>query len=103
MNGLIGFNDNFLKIKKNDTYEPRGASFIMKNTGNSEVTLNDGWVLQPCETYGLLNNFPNAVANGSYRVKFGSVNVKGDGMPLKNQLSIAEVHFTKILNSEYAQ
>ncbi len=102
MKGIIGFSDNFLKIKKDALYEPRGAAFLMKNTGNTDILLNDIWLLKPCETYGLLNQLPHAVNNGLYRVKMGVVNVLNDE-PVKAELVIAEVHYTDIDLAEYAK
>ncbi len=100
---LIGFNDHFLKMVKNDTYEPRSAAFLIKNSGNTDVWLNDIWKLKPCETYGLLNQLPEAITNGSYRVKFGSTNVSGVAGAVVKEVVIAEVHFSDIDNSKYAQ
>ena len=101
---LIQYSDNFKLVEKDgETYEPRGVAFLMKNTGNTVVTLNKRWILKPCETYGLLNHIPNAVCNSSYLVNFGNTNVIGDGADPINQISIAEVHYSGIKQSIYAQ
>jgi len=100
---LIGFNDHFLRITKNGVYEPNSAAFLIKNSGNTDVWLNDTWLLKPCESYGLLNHLPYAVTNGSYRVKFGATNVSGIAGAVKPEVIIAEVHYSNIDNSKYAE
>ncbi len=102
-NDLLFFNDNFIKYKDNATYEPRGAAFLMVNTGNTVIILNDMFPIQPCGTYGLLNAMPNAVSDGTYRIKFGKENVVKEGEPIKNEMVIAEVHFSHRPQSEYAR
>lgn len=90
---VIEHSDNFLPMSANGVYRCRCSGFILRNSGNTLVTLNELWELMPGQEYNFQSTNWEAIVNKDYNVKFGSVNVTGSGAAVIKKVVIAEEHY----------
>lgn len=102
IDGIVEHSDNFLSMTKHGVYRCRCSGFILRNAGNTLVTLEEAWELLPGQEYNFQSMNWEAIVNKDYNVKFGSVNITGSGEEPKPKVMIAEEHYHTRKQTNYS-
>ena len=78
------FSPAFDVVTENITaYQVRAQSVIFENAGNTTVTLDGMYIIQPCSSFAIPLTKWNYIIKASFQINFGEVNVADTEPPLR--------------------